>query len=65
MIIIMEKQVYTIAEASKYLGVSEAKIKRLIVGGKLKAFNISLGNERKHFRISKESLLALINEPTA
>jgi len=58
----MEKEVYTIKEASKYLGVSEAKIKRLIVSSKLKAFNISLGSQRKHFRISKESLQALINE---
>ena len=58
----MQKEVYTIKEASRYLGVSEAKIKRLIVSGKLKAFNISLGSQRKHFRIKKEELAVLMDE---
>lgn len=57
-------KVYTIEEAATYLNVSEAKIKRLVDSGKLKAFDASLGSQRKHLRISKENLLAFINEAT-
>jgi excisionase family DNA binding protein len=55
----MEKK-YTIKEAAEILNVSEAKIKRLIVAGKIVASNVSLGNERKHFRISAENLEAFM-----
>jgi len=57
----MEEKIYTIKQAAEFLGVSEAKIKRLIVAGKLKAKNVCLGDRRKHFRISHENLMAFVN----
>lgn len=52
---------YTVMEVAEYLKTGKQKVYGLIKKGKLKAADISLGNERPIWRITKEQLEEYIN----
>jgi excisionase family DNA binding protein len=53
----------TVEEAAEILQVNTRHIKRMILSGVLRAKNISTTNIRKHWRVIKEDLFSLDNQP--
>lgn len=53
----MDEKLLTLQEAAEFLSCYPRQVERLIKAGKIKAKNIGLGDERKHWRIAKSELL--------
>lgn len=54
-------EMMSIQEVAKYLSMSPMWVRMRIKEGKIKAINMSNGQERKHFRVRREDLEEFIN----
>lgn len=57
-----QEELITLEEAASILKVHKRTIERMIIGGKVRANDVSLGQKRKKWRVFKSDLLKSDNQ---